>query len=71
MRVTERVPVRLLARLLPALLCALCAFLAAPADPGTGAHLPVAAAEAPAAPDPHVSSAETAEPPAVVEQSVR
>ncbi|GGR27342.1 hypothetical protein [Streptomyces roseolus] len=62
-----------LARLLPALLCALCAFLMAPATTGTGAgiEVPTAAAAAPSAPDPQLTGAEAAELPAVVEQSVR
>lgn len=74
----------LLARFLPALLCALCAFLVAPAPPVARA-VGVPAAPAPAAdraagpadgphvfvPGPHVSGAEAAELPDVVEHTVR
>ncbi|MFF9342713.1 MULTISPECIES: hypothetical protein [unclassified Streptomyces] len=79
MHVTRPVPVRALARLLPVLLYALCAFLVTPA-PGTavaqtaGPAQPAAVAErAPAhsAPGTHASAIEAAELPAVVEQSVR
>ncbi|MER5739591.1 MULTISPECIES: hypothetical protein [unclassified Streptomyces] len=73
MHVTRPVPARALARLLPVLLYALCAFLVAPA-PGTAVS-PTAVVAGPAAghaaPDTHVSATETAEPAAVVEQSVR
>ncbi|MFD6759615.1 hypothetical protein ACFWDW_11030 [Streptomyces roseolus] len=68
-------PSPVLARLLPALLCALCAFLVAPATTGTGIgtaiEVPTAAAPAPSAPDSQLTGAEAAELPAVVEQSVR
>ncbi|MEU2544139.1 hypothetical protein ABZ618_01640 [Streptomyces roseolus] len=66
-------PSSVLARLLPALLCALCAFLVAPATTGTGTggEVPTAAAPASSAPDPRLTGAEAAELPAVVEQSVR
>ncbi|MFF8414290.1 hypothetical protein [Streptomyces omiyaensis] len=74
-RVTRPASVRVLARLLPALLCALCAFLVAPASAAVGTGAPTVAvvdvAPAPAGPDSLVSAAETAELPAVVEQSVR
>ncbi|MFF2774071.1 hypothetical protein ACFVU3_04110 [Streptomyces sp. NPDC058052] len=75
MHVTKPSSVRALARLLPALLCALCAFLVAPASAAVGIGSPTVAVAAldPAvsAPDTHVAAAETAELPAVVEQSVR
>ncbi|MFE5793261.1 hypothetical protein ACFQ8C_11900 [Streptomyces sp. NPDC056503] len=74
-RTTTPASARALARLLPALLCALCAFLVAPASADIGTGVPTVAvaevAPAPTAPDTHVSAAETAELPAVVEQSVR
>lgn len=73
MHATRPASARALARLLPVLLYALCAFLMTPA-PGTAVP-PTAAvsAQAPghAAPDTHVSDTEAAELPAVVEQSVR
>ncbi|GHG40972.1 hypothetical protein [Streptomyces hydrogenans] len=70
---TRSASARALARLLPVLLYALCAFLMTPA-PGTAVP-PTAVVAAqppgPVAPDTHVSDTEAAELPAVVEQSVR
>ncbi|MFD4371925.1 hypothetical protein [Streptomyces sp. NPDC058486] len=90
MGTTQPASVRVLARLLPALLCALCAFLVAPAPAHASAPARVHASEqaaapvavvptatvgdiepVPSAPDTHLSGAEAAELPAVVEQSVR
>ncbi|MEV6203378.1 hypothetical protein AB0M64_25895 [Streptomyces sp. NPDC051771] len=74
MRNTKPSSLPFLTRLLPALLCALCAFLVAPATTGTGpgGEVPTAAAApASSAPDPYLSGAVTAELPAVVDQSVR
>ncbi|MFB7275715.1 hypothetical protein ACFCZV_01260 [Streptomyces hydrogenans] len=73
MHATRPVSARALARLLPVLLYALCAFLVAPA-PGTAvppAAVAAVQAPGPVAPDTHVSDTEATELPAVVEQSVR
>ncbi|MFD8009089.1 hypothetical protein [Streptomyces sp. NPDC058955] len=66
-------PSAALVRLLAALLCALGAFLGAPAPSAAASPAPAVTTVTaePSAPDPHLSAAATVELPAVVEQSVR